>query len=30
MAIGVEFRGESYGLLIDSVGEVLKLDGARA
>ena len=27
MAIGVEFRGESYGLLIDSVGEVLKLDG---
>lgn len=28
MAIGVEFRGESYGLLIDSVGEVLKLDNA--
>ena len=28
MAIGVEFRGESYGLMIDSVGEVLKLDGA--
>jgi purine-binding chemotaxis protein CheW len=28
MAIGVEFRGESYGLLIDSVGEVLKLNGA--
>jgi len=26
MAIGVESRGESYGLLIDSVGEVLKLD----
>jgi purine-binding chemotaxis protein CheW len=26
MAIGVELRGESYGLLIDSVGEVLKLD----
>ncbi len=25
MAIGVELRGESYGLLIDSVGEVLKL-----
>jgi purine-binding chemotaxis protein CheW len=25
-AIGVESRGESYGLLIDSVGEVLKLD----
>jgi purine-binding chemotaxis protein CheW len=30
MAIGVELRGESYGLLIDSVGEVLKLaDEAR-
>ncbi len=31
MAIGVELRGESYGLLIDAVGEVLKLDdrGAR-
>ena len=30
MAVGVESRGESYGLLIDSVGEVLKLDeGAR-
>jgi len=30
MAIGVELGGESYGLLIDSVGEVLKLDdGAR-
>jgi purine-binding chemotaxis protein CheW len=28
MAIGVEARGESYGLLIDSVGEVLKLDEA--
>ena len=28
MAIGVESRGESYGLLIDSVGEVLKLDEA--
>jgi purine-binding chemotaxis protein CheW len=26
MAIGVELNGESYGLLIDSVGEVLKLD----
>lgn len=26
MAVGVEARGESYGLLIDSVGEVLKLD----
>ncbi|MEJ2379429.1 MAG: chemotaxis protein CheW [Pseudolabrys sp.] len=28
MAIGVETRGESYGLLIDSVGEVHKLDEA--
>lgn len=28
MAVGVETRGESYGLLIDSVGEVLKLDQA--
>ena len=28
MAIGVESRGESYGLLIDSIGEVLKLDAA--
>ena len=26
MAIGVESRGESYGLLIDTIGEVLKLD----
>jgi purine-binding chemotaxis protein CheW len=26
MAIGVESRAESYGLLIDNVGEVLKLD----
>ncbi|HEU4662071.1 MAG TPA: chemotaxis protein CheW [Pseudolabrys sp.] len=26
MAIGVESRCESYGLLIDSIGEVLKLD----
>ncbi len=26
MAIGVEAHGESYGLLVDSVGEVLKLD----
>ena len=25
MAVGVEYRGESYGLLIDSIGEVLKL-----
>jgi purine-binding chemotaxis protein CheW len=28
MAIGVESRAESYGLLIDSVSEVLKLDDA--
>ncbi len=28
MTIGVESRGESYGLLIDSIGEVLKLDDA--
>ena len=26
MAIGVEWRGESYGLLIDAIGEVLRLD----
>jgi len=26
MAIGVEWRGESYGLLIDSIGEVLRLE----
>jgi purine-binding chemotaxis protein CheW len=25
MAVGIEFHGESYGLIIDSVGEVLKL-----
>jgi purine-binding chemotaxis protein CheW len=25
MAIGIEFRGESYGLLIDAIGEVLSL-----
>jgi purine-binding chemotaxis protein CheW len=25
MAVGVEFKGESYGLLIDVIGEVLKL-----
>jgi purine-binding chemotaxis protein CheW len=29
MAIGVESRGESYGLLVDGVGEVLKLDDTR-
>ena len=28
MAIGVESAGESYGLLVDSVGEVLNLDDA--
>jgi purine-binding chemotaxis protein CheW len=28
MAIGVESRGESYGLLIDAIGEVLKLADA--
>jgi purine-binding chemotaxis protein CheW len=26
MAVGIEYKGESYGLLIDTVGEVLKLD----
>ena len=26
MAIGIECRGESYGLLIDSIGEVVALD----
>jgi purine-binding chemotaxis protein CheW len=25
MAVGIEQKGESYGLLIDSVGEVMKL-----
>jgi purine-binding chemotaxis protein CheW len=25
MAVGVEWKGESYGLLIDAIGEVLKL-----
>lgn len=29
MAIGVERGGESYGLLVDQVGEVLKLSAAR-
>jgi purine-binding chemotaxis protein CheW len=29
MAIGIEWRGESYGLLVDNVGEVLKLDDNR-
>lgn len=26
MAVGLEHRGEAYGLLVDEVGEVLKLD----
>jgi purine-binding chemotaxis protein CheW len=25
MAVGIEWRGESYGLLVDAVGEVIKL-----
>ena len=25
MAVGIELKGESYGLLIDAVGEVMKL-----
>jgi purine-binding chemotaxis protein CheW len=28
MAVGIEYRGESYGLIIDEVGEVLNLDTA--
>ena len=28
MAVGIECKGESYGLLIDAVGEVIKLDDA--
>ena len=28
MAIGIESKGESYGLLIDTIGEVLKLSAA--
>jgi len=28
MAIGIEYRGESYGLLIDAIGEVLNLPTA--
>ena len=28
MAVGVEHKGESYGLLIDEIGEVLKLPAA--
>jgi purine-binding chemotaxis protein CheW len=29
MAIGVELKGEAYGLLIDEVGDVMRLDAAR-
>src|ERR1700749_3957370 len=29
MAVGVDLRGESYGLLIDQIGEVLRLGGGR-
>jgi purine-binding chemotaxis protein CheW len=29
MAVGIEHRGESYGLLIDEVGEVLRLPAAQ-
>ena len=28
MAVGIEYEGESYGLLIDAVGEVLRLPAA--
>jgi len=28
MAIGIEYRGESYGLLIDAIGEVLNLSSS--
>jgi purine-binding chemotaxis protein CheW len=28
MAVGIELKGESYGLLIDTVGEVMKLGAA--
>jgi purine-binding chemotaxis protein CheW len=28
MAVGIDWRGESYGLLVDAVGEVLKLSDA--
>jgi len=28
MAVGTEFRGESFGLIIDQVGEVMKLENA--
>ena len=28
MAVGIEYRGESYGLIIDEVGEVLNLEAS--
>src|SRR5216117_3011903 len=28
MAIGIEFKGESYGLLVDAVGEVIQLQNS--
>jgi len=28
MAVGIESKGESYGLLIDAIGEVMKLEAA--
>jgi len=28
LAVGIEHKGESYGLLIDQIGEVLKLPAA--
>jgi purine-binding chemotaxis protein CheW len=28
MAIGIESKGESYGLLIDAIGEVIRLSAA--
>jgi purine-binding chemotaxis protein CheW len=28
MAVGIDFRGESFGLIIDQVGEVMKLDNS--
>nr|WP_197708176.1 chemotaxis protein CheW [Hartmannibacter diazotrophicus] len=30
MAVGIEFRGESYGLIIDEVGEVLNLSSSQS
>ena len=30
MAIGIEYKGKSYGLLIDAIGEVLNLPAARS